>query len=199
MHTWSAAILAGGRGRRLDGRTKPLVELAPGQTMLARQVAALAALGVVPRLVAPDPAPYAGLPFEVVPDLVDAGALGALYTAVATSPTPYVLAIAGDLPFVTAPFLAALLARRQDADAIVPRPGGRWQPLCGVYHRDVAPRLRDRIDRGQWRVTDALEDLTVGAMTDADLAPFDPDGRLLLNVNTPDDLRVATRHAALEE
>jgi molybdenum cofactor guanylyltransferase len=197
MHTWSAAILAGGRGRRLDGRTKPLVELAPGDTMLARQVAALAALDVVPRLITPDPAPFAGLPFEVVPDLVAAGALGALYTAVATSPTPYVLAIAGDLPFVTAPFLAALIARREDADAIVPRPGGRWQPLCGVYHRDVAPRLRDRIDRGHWRVTDALEDLTVGAMTDADLAPFDRDGRLLLNVNTPEDLQAATRQAAL--
>ncbi len=197
MHTWSAAILAGGRGRRLDGRTKPLVELAPGETMLARQVAALAALEVVPRLIAPDPAPFAGLPFEVVADLVAAGALGALYTAVATSPTPYVLAIAGDLPFVTAPFLAALAARRHEAEAVVPRPGGRWQPLCGVYHRDVAPRLRDRIDRGQWRVTDALEDLRVSAMTDAELAPFDPDGRLLLNVNTPEDLKAATRHAAL--
>lgn len=197
MHTWSAAILAGGRGRRLDGRTKPLVEVAPGETMLARQVAALAALEVVPRLIAPDPAPFAGLPFEVVADLVAAGALGALYTAVATSPTPYVLAIAGDLPFVTAPFLAALVARRHEAEAVVPRPGGRWQPLCGVYHRDVAPRLRDRIDRGQWRVTDALEDLRVSAMTDAELAPFDPDGRLLLNVNTPEDLQAATRHAAL--
>jgi molybdopterin-guanine dinucleotide biosynthesis protein A len=199
MMTWSVAILAGGRGRRLDGRTKPLVELAPGHTMLARQVEALAALGAVPRLIAPDGAVFAGLPFEVVPDLVAAGALGALYTAIATSPTPYVLAIAGDLPFVSAPFLAALVARRGEAEAIVPRPGGRWQPLCGVYHRDVAPRLRNRIDRGQWRVTDALEELTVGAMTDAELTPFDPDGRLLLNVNTPEDLRVATRHAALEE
>jgi molybdopterin-guanine dinucleotide biosynthesis protein A len=188
MMTWSVAILAGGRGRRLDGRTKPLVELAPGHTMLARQVEALAALGAVPRLIAPDGAVFAGLPFEVVPDLVAAGALGALYTAIATSPTPYVLAIAGDLPFVSAPFLAALVARRGEAEAIVPRPGGRWQPLCGVYHRAVAPRLRNRIDRGQWR-----------AMTDAELTPFDPDGRLLLNVNTPEDLRVATRHAALEE
>jgi molybdopterin-guanine dinucleotide biosynthesis protein A len=197
MLTWSAAILAGGRGRRLDGRTKPLVELAPGQTILARQVAALAALGAVPRLIAPDAAPFAGLPFDVIPDLVAAGALGALYTALATSPTPHVLAIAGDLPFVSAPFLGLLLARRGEAEAIVPRPGGRWQPLCGVYHRDVAPRLKDRIAQGLWRVSDALDDLTVAEVTDADLAPFDPDGRLLLNVNTPDDLRAATRHTAL--
>lgn len=197
MLTWSAAILAGGRGRRLDGRTKPLVELAPGQTILSRQVAALATLGAVPRLIAPDAVLFAGLPFEVVPDLVAAGALGALYTAVATSPTPYVLAIAGDLPFVSAPFLAVLLARRGEAEAVVPRPGGRWQPLCGVYHRDVAPRLKERIARGQWRVTDALDDLSVAEVTDADLAPFDPDGRLLLNVNTPDDLRAATGQRAL--
>lgn len=196
MNAWSAAVLAGGRGRRLDGRTKPLVDL-HGQTFLARQAAALAALGQVPRLIATDAMPYAALPYEVVPDLVAAGALGALYTAVATSPTPYVLVVAGDLPFLTAAFLGALVARRTDAEAIVPRPGGRWQPLCAVYHRDVAARLRARIDRGEWRVTDALEDLVVGAVSDADLAPFDPDGRLLLNVNTPDDLRLATGHATL--
>ncbi len=196
MEAWSAAVLAGGRGRRLDGRTKPLVDL-HGRTILARQAAALAALGRVPRLIAPDATPYAALPFEVVPDLVAAGALGALYTAVASAPTPYVLVIAGDLPFVTADFLGALVARRADAEAIVPQPGGRWQPLCAVYHRDVAARLRARIDRGEWRITDALEDLVVCAVRDADLSPFDPDGRLLLNVNTPDDLRLANDHATL--
>lgn len=196
MQAWSAAVLAGGRGRRLDGRTKPLVEL-HGRTILARQAAALAALGQVPRLIAPDATPYAALPFEVVPDVVAAGALGALYTAVTSAPTPYVLVIAGDLPFVTADFLGALVARRAEAEAIVPQPGGRWQPLCAVYHRDVAARLRARIDRGEWRVSDALEDLVVSAVSDADLAPFDPDGRLLLNVNTPDDLRLATDQATL--
>lgn len=197
MLTWSAAILAGGRGRRLDGRTKPLIELAPGRTVLAGQLATLTALGTVPRLIAPDPLPFAGVPCDVVPDLVAAGALGALYTAVATSPTAHVLVVAGDLPFVTAPFLEALLTRRASAEAVVPCPAGRWQPLCAVYHRDVAARLLARIGRGEWRVTDALADLTVCAMTDADLAPFDPKGQLLLNVNTPEDLRLATRHAAL--
>lgn len=196
MDSWTAVVLAGGRGRRLDGRTKPLLAL-HGQTILARQAAALAALGVVPRLVAPDATPYRGLPFDVVADLVDAGALGALYTAVVTASTPYVLVLAGDLPFVTSEFLAALVAHRTEGEAIVPRPGGRWQPLCAVYHRQVAERLRARIDRGHWRVTEALDDLDVRAITDAELAGFDTDGRLLLNVNTPDDLRRAADHAAL--
>lgn len=197
MEPWSAFVLAGGRGRRLDGRTKPLVELA-GQTILERQAAALRALDVTPRLVAPDATPYAALPFEVVPDAVDAGALGALYTALASADTPHVLVLAGDLPFVTAAFLGFMVALRERAEAVVPQPGGRWQPLCAVYHRRIAPRLKERIDRGQWRVTDVLADLTVCPVTAADLARFDPDGRLLLNVNTPDDLRLATHHAALQ-
>ena len=196
MSAWSAAILAGGRGRRLDGRTKPLVEVG-GRTILARQASALAALGAVPRLIAPDPTPYAGQPYDVVPDLVDAGALGALFTAVACSPTPYVLVLAGDLPFVTPALLGALVGWRAEAEAIVPRPEGRWQPLCAVYHRDVAPRLKVRIDDGRWRITDALDDLVVRAVPTADLAPFDTDGRLLLNVNTPDDLRHATHDIVL--
>lgn len=197
MHDWSAAVLAGGRGRRLDGRIKALVDVG-GRSPLTRQVAALAPLGVTPRLIAPDPTPFAGLPYEVVTDVIAAGALGALYTAVVTSPTDYVLVMAGDLPFVTTSFIAALLARRHGADAVVPRPGGRWQPLCAVYHRDVAARLRVRIEAGRWRVTEALDDLRVAAFTATDLAAFDPDGRLLLNVNTPDDLRLAIELATLE-
>lgn len=197
MEPWSAAVLAGGRGRRLDHRTKPLVEV-HGQTVLARQVAALAPLGVTPRLIAPDPGPFAGLPYEVVTDLVSAGALGALYTAVASSATPYVLVLAGDLPFVTTRFLEALVDRRARAEAVVPQPGGRWQPLCAVYHRGVAARLKTRIDGGQWRVTDALADLVVDAVTADDVSAFDDGGQLLLNVNTPDDLRLAIHHAALE-
>lgn len=197
MLDWSAAVLAGGRGRRLDGRTKALVDVR-GRTPLARQVAALAPLGVTPRLIAPDVTPFAALPYDVVADRVAAGALGALYTAVVSSPTDYVLVLAADLPFVTTAFLAALLARRHDAQAVVPQPAGRWQPLCGVYHREVAAALRTRIDAGRWRVTEALDDLRVTAFTAADVAAFDPDGRLLLNLNTPDDLRLAIQLAALD-
>lgn len=187
LEPWSAAILAGGQGRRLDGQVKPLLAWT-GRTILQRQAAALSALGVTPRLIAPDATPFRGLPFEVVADVVAHGALGALYSAILTSPTPYVLVLAGDLPFVTATFLEAMLARRGEADAVVPAPGGRLQPLCGVYHRRAAPRLEQHIARRQWRVVDALSDLTVHVMTDQDLAPFDHDGRLLLNVNTPHDL-----------
>jgi molybdopterin-guanine dinucleotide biosynthesis protein A len=175
---------------------KPLVEVA-GRTILARQVDALATLGVRPSLVALDATPFAGTGLDVIADEMPAGALGALYTAVHRSATPHVLVLAGDMPFVTASFLQFLVSLPGDPDATVPRPAGRWQPLCAVYHRRVAAHLRRAIDADRWRVVDALEGLAVRDVNDAEIAPFDPDGRLLLNVNTPDDYRRADPLATL--
>ncbi len=194
MSDWSAAILAGGRGRHLGGVVKPLLVI-EGRTLLERQVEALAPLGVIPRLVAPDVTPFVSSGLEVVADVVDAGALGALYTALVTATTPYVLAIAGDLPFVTTPFLAGLVARRHDGDMVLPAPDGRLQPLCAVYAVTAAPVLAAAIAAGRLRVTDAVAALRMCVLDDGALAAFAADGRLLLNVNTRDDEAAARRFA----
>lgn len=194
MADWCAMVLAGGHGRRLGGAVKPLLQVG-GRSILARQMAALADLGATPRLVASDPDPYAGLGVDVMPDAADAGALGGLYTAVAHAGTPYVLVLAGDLPFLTAPFLRALVDERHSADVVLPAPAGRWQPLCAVYAAAVAPHLANAIASGQWRVTRALEGLHVRTLDDEALAAFAPAARLLLNVNTPEDAAAARREA----
>lgn len=194
MSDWSAAVLAGGRGRRLGGVVKPLVAIG-GRTILERQTAVLTRLGVTPTVVAPDAAPFASSGLAVTADVVDAGALGALYTALVVAPTPYVLVIAGDLPFVTAPFLAALLEGRHAADTVIPAPGGRLQPLCAVYATTAAPVLATAIDAGRLRVTEAVAPLRMCVLDDTALAAFDTDGRLLLNVNTRDDEAAARRFA----
>ena len=43
------------------------------------------------------------------------------------------------------------------------------------------------IDAGALRIADALSDLQVRDIGPDEVAPFDPDGRLLTNVNTPGD------------
>jgi molybdopterin-guanine dinucleotide biosynthesis protein A len=115
------------------------------------------------------------------------GALGGLYTALVEAPTEQVLVMACDMPFVTAPFLSHLAARGAGAEAIVPRDARGAHPLCASYARRIAPRLRSRLDAGRLRVVDALADLDVVYLDADEMASFDPDGRLLLNVNTPDD------------
>ncbi|MGH8187767.1 MAG: molybdenum cofactor guanylyltransferase, partial [Steroidobacteraceae bacterium] len=65
-------------------------------------------------------------------------------------------------------------------------------PLCAAWARRAAPHLRAAIDDGRLRIIDALAGLDVRELSADDLAPFDPDGRLLENVNTPDDYARAT-------
>ena len=195
MSTWSAAILAGGRARRLDGRTKPLLDVG-GRSILARQQAMFGSLGVVPRLIAPDPAPLSHLGLEVVADAGDTGALGALCTALEAAGSDIVVVLAGDMPFVTAAFVRALVAAISGHDAALPRTANEgWHPLAAAYRRDAGPRLRAALDAGERRVVAAVTALDVAVLDDGVLAALDPDGTLLCNVNTPDDYARARRLA----
>ena len=116
-----------------------------------------------------------------------AGALGGIYTALMEAPTEQVIVIGCDMPFLTAPFLTFLAAQGAGHEAAVPADARGRHPLCASYVRRIAPRLRARIDAGQLRVLDALAEMAVHELGPDELAPFNRDGRLLFNVNTPDD------------
>ena len=184
---WSAAILAGGQASRLGGRIKATLRVG-GEVILARQLQVLNALGLPAVIIAGDPAPFRSFDIAVIPDLrPGAGALGGLYTALAQAATPFVVVLAGDLPFVSAPFLEHLISLQHDADAVVPRDTQGWHPLCASYRRHLAADLAGRVDRGDLRITDAFGDWHVKAVELVEIARFDPDGALLMNVNTPAD------------
>ena len=189
-----AAILAGGRARRFGGRDKSALRVGP-TTILERQLAALD--GLVDRMfvVGGDPMP-GGVPHPaVVPDrLPNAGALGGLYTALCEAAGSHVLVVACDLPFVTA--RAAGQAdglADSECDAVVPRSTDGLQPLCAVYARRLAGDVRRRIESGRLKIQDLLGTIRVRELGPAEIAAFDPDGRLFFNVNTPDDLAEAVR------
>ena len=125
---------------------------------------------------------------RVVADRIPgAGSLGGLYTALMEAPTEQVLVIACDMPFLTAPFLTYLAERGHEVDAAVPCDARGDHPLCASYARRIADHLHRRITAGNLRVGDALMELEVRRVGPDELAPFDLDGRLLCNVNTPED------------
>ncbi|MGE0392272.1 MAG: molybdenum cofactor guanylyltransferase [Vicinamibacterales bacterium] len=190
--TFSVALLVGGRGRRLGGTDKSALVVG-GRTILERQVDA--ARAVTPSVLAVGSMTGhgpAGLP--LVPDLLpDGGALGALVTALVAAPADVVVVVAGDMPFVTGPFLRWLAERLGPADAVLPQDAGGRHPLCAAYHRRAAAPLRVAVDAGVRRVQDAVGTLRCVTVGPEDYREFDPDGRLLLNINTPGDY-----HAALD-
>jgi molybdenum cofactor guanylyltransferase len=184
----SAAILAGGRAQRFGGRDKGQLRVG-GRTFQDLQLAALG--GCVTRVFLVGPGGNA----PVTPPLIrledrtaDCGPLGGLDAALAAAGNESVLLLACDMPNVTAPLLAHLVSRLVDADAVVPRTDRGYHPLCAVYAQSCRVPVRRRLERGQLRMRDLLDDLRVRSIDGADISRFGEADHLLANVNTQADL-----------
>lgn len=199
MISWTAAILAGGQARRLGGIDKSALVVG-ARSILDRQLSLLHGLTSHLLIVISDRSRVPAVNVPVVVDRIGgAGALGGLYTALVEAPTEQVLVIGCDMPFLTAPFLRHLAECGRDVDVAVPRNDHGRHPLCASYARRTASHFQTRIQAGDLRIGEALMDLTVRELGPDDLASFDPDGRLLLNVNTPEDYARARSIAASRE
>jgi molybdopterin-guanine dinucleotide biosynthesis protein A len=196
----AGAIIAGGPATRLGGVAKPFLTVG-GRTIAERQIAALRGAGVGRVfVVANDPAPWAALALDVVPDRVAGrGPLGGIQAALAAvGDCDAVVCVAGDLPFVAPALLAALHRRAPGADAVAPRTEGGIEPLCARYARTLLPAVDARVAAGELAVHALLERLAVDWIEGAALAALDPGGRSFFNINTPEDLRHAEALAAAE-
>ena len=183
----SAAILTGGRARRFHGRDKASLPVG-GVSILERALGVLRELtpqvllvgGIQPTYPLPD--------VRFAPDLIPrTGALGGLYTALTVAPTDRVVVVACDMPFLTVPFLKWIATMQPDTDARVPRDAHGLHPLCACYRREAAEHFRARIEAGSLGVIDALSGVRVQEVSLDKDGGFDPDSRLLYNVNTPGD------------
>jgi molybdopterin-guanine dinucleotide biosynthesis protein A len=188
----TAAILAGGRGTRLGGVDKSALVI-DGQRLIDRQLAVLGRLADHLLIVATQPGRFAALGVPVVSDLVpDSGALGGLHTAISAASSDLTLVVACDMPFLTEAFLQRVVeGAGPDVDAAVPCVDGRLHPLAAAYRRTCLPPLARRLEARRLRVVDFLSDVTVRQIGQEELTALDPDGTVLFNVNTPDDVAVA--------
>jgi molybdopterin-guanine dinucleotide biosynthesis protein A len=171
-------VLTGGRSSRM-GRDKALLPI--DRSTLVEQVAARvrAAAGCVTLIGSPER--YISLGLQVAADLIeDCGPIGGVYTALKMSSAPWNLAVACDMPAVTAGFLAGLLeaARNADAECLVPKTGSSLHPLCAVYHRGALAAFEHAIHHKSFKMHDLLRSLRTVTLPVSDAS-------LLENVNTP--------------
>ena len=191
----TAAIIAGGEARRLGGRPKGTLAVG-STTIIERQIAVVREITADVVIIANHRDAYTRYGVPVVEDVIPgAGALGGLYTALVTAGGDPVLAIACDMPFLQAAFLEHVLAASQKVDVAIPRTRHGYEPLCAAYARRCADRMRQQIDAGIYSIQDVLPYLRVRAIEPREIAPFDADGLLFFNVNTPDDYARAVANA----
>lgn len=185
----TACILAGGRARRMAGATKPLL-VVDGATILDRQRAVLAprAREVIVAVAAPGACLATDLR-EVVDAVADAGPLAGIVAALGAIDTPWLLAVAGDMPTLSPAVLDLLrAAATDDVDAVAARLGGWPEPLCALWHRRAHAPLAARLAAGDYKVAAALTALPVAWLDEAAVRAVDPTLACFANVNRPTDL-----------
>jgi molybdopterin-guanine dinucleotide biosynthesis protein A len=181
----AAAILAGGRARRLGGVNKGALDIG-GAPIIDRQLKTLAALTSDIFVVGRPDAFWTERGLPVIEDeIADAGPLGGIYTALVHSPADRTLVVGCDMPFLAVDFLERLQAVTE-ADVVVARSARGIEPLCAVYSRACAGEIRARLDRG----ANEASVLPAGVRV-AEVAVDRP--LVILNVNTPHDYERAQR------
>lgn len=183
-------ILAGGRGSRLGGVNKGLLDIG-GRTCLERVLQALGVLGprevvlvtnddmltiVAGARVILDPKPHAGV-------------LPALAAGLEASTAEFCLTVAVDMPFLSAPLCRFLLDQADGYDVVIPEVRGYLEPMHAIYRTGAcAQAVHSALARGEQRMISFLDAVRVRRVGEAALRGIDPDLLALCNINTQDDL-----------
>jgi molybdopterin-guanine dinucleotide biosynthesis protein A len=179
----SGWVLAGGRSSRM-GQDKALLEL-DGIPLALRAAEELCRVCGQVALVG-DPGRYARLGLPVTPDSYPGqGPLAGIEAALGATASDANLVVACDMPALNPGILTELLSA--EADVAIPRyPDGKLEPLCAGYSRRCHAVIREALESGVRRVTDAFRLLEARgfALSYVAVARRDP----FENLNTPDEL-----------
>lgn len=184
----AAVILAGGRGERLGGTNKAMIEIG-GRRLIERVHAALG--GCEPVLVAAGQTPFAFDKLRSVSDLDGdyAGPLAGVAAAVAAlegTQAEWLLSVAVDTPFFPADFHARAEALTTNVDAVLGAFGEQDYPTNALWRLGTIRTLPDAVWNGT--APHSLKRLAAGLrsvrLDYAAVAAEDP----FANANTPEDL-----------
>ena len=131
----------------------------------------------------------------------DRGALGGLYTAIASATHPIVAVVACDMPFASAMLFEAMsrLLVEEEADVVIAKSEEGYEPLHAVYRRDAClPAIESAIEADQWKVIAWFPQVKVRVLTPEEIKSADPDGLAFWNVNTPEEFAKAEQLAKHE-
>jgi molybdopterin-guanine dinucleotide biosynthesis protein A len=193
-------IQAGGRSRRM-GADKALMSFR-GRPLIQRVKERLEGLAVEMLVTTNQAENYVFLGLPLVADILPGhGALGGLYTALASASRPCVAVVACDMPFASASLLR--LAHRilldEGADLVVPRSPGGLEPLQALYRRQTClPAVLAALEAGELKTIDWFGRVRGRELTPDEIATADPTGRAFWNVNTRQELEAAELEAGAE-
>jgi molybdopterin-guanine dinucleotide biosynthesis protein A len=188
----TAVIMAGGDSRRM-GQDKANLLLGE-RTLLQSVIATLQPLFPEVIISVRQPRPEINLP-QVCDDPAHCGPLAGLATALERASTPWIFAVACDMPFITPALIEYLALQRADHQAVVPMVGGYPQPLAAFYATSCLKVVQDILNgNGKHSMLAPLERLQVHYVSEEQMQAVDPQLRSFFDLDTPQDVARACRN-----
>ena len=189
----TVCIQAGGQSSRM-GEDKALKTFL-GRPLIQRVVERLSPIADELIVTTNQPDSYAFLGLPLVSDLKPGrGALGGLYTAIASASQPVVAVVACDMPFASPTFFEAAtqLLLDEAADVVIAKTDEGYEPLHALYRRATClPAIEAAIEADLWKVIAWFPQVRVRLLTPEELQRYDPSGLAFWNVNTPEEFAKA--------
>lgn len=142
-------------------------------------------------IVTNDPLSYLEFPNAMlVTDIYkEKGPLGGIYTGLFYAKNDYAFACPCDMPFLNKDFMAYLIGQIDKHDIIVPEIADGYQPLHAIYSRKCLPSIKRLLLMDKLKITGFYRDMRVLTIGEEQISPFNKDGRLFRNLNTPEDIK----------
>ena len=180
-------ILSGGKNTRM-GKNKAFLRVG-GERLIDRTVRLFRQVFREVIIVTTNPLDYLDQEAVIVTDILPGkGAPGGLYTGLFYSTDEYAFLAACDMPFLNTAFMEYMLRQTTGYDIVVPAPPDGLQPLHAIYARRCLPAIRARLDQNRLQIKGFYPGRPLLKISPEVLDSFDPDRRMFLNVNTPEDL-----------
>jgi molybdopterin-guanine dinucleotide biosynthesis protein A len=185
----SALILAGGDSSRM-GQDKAALVL-DGKTLLQSVTATMQT--VFPKVIVSVRQVRAGVGMpQVCDEQVGSGPLAGLAAGMKGAATPWIFAVACDMPFIKPAVIEYLAGQRADCQAVVPVVHGYPQPLAAFYATSCLDVVQNILNgNGKHSLRALLERLQVRYISEEQMLAVDPQLRSFFDLDTPQDVAIA--------
>ena len=187
--TMTGIILSGGENSRMGANKAFLTR--DGERLIDRTVKLFKDLFREVILVTNDPLEYLDLDVQIVTDIYKKKkALGGIYTGLFYTSCDHAFVTACDMPFLNQRFIAYMMEQIRDDDIIVPQTADGLQPLHAIYSRRCLPAIKNLLLQDKLKVTGFYKGLKSLCISEEIIKTFDPEFRMFLNINTPEDVNL---------
>ena len=186
----TVVILAGGKGSRLGGIDKGLIEL-NDKPLIEHLINRLQMQS--PNIIISanrNLENYHQLGFPVYQDDIDdyAGPLAGILKALKHCPTEWLMTVPADSPFIPVDLVERLSQKQHNNKIVIAHDGEQLQPTFSLIHKSLAASLQQFLQQGDRKMRVWMQQQT------HDIVDFSDKANAFININTEDDLSYAEQH-----